>query len=75
VGLIAMRLVDHYWLLGPDLHAHGGQAPVTPHWMDVTAVLGIGGLWLWNCATEMQQRPLLPVGEPEVRERLGEVGT
>jgi len=73
-GLILMRLVDLYWLLGPDLHGPEGHAPVLPHWMDVTAVVGIGGLWLWRCASQMQSRPLLPVGEPEVRERLEEAG-
>jgi hypothetical protein len=71
-GLLLMRLVDLYWLVGPDLHGHGGHAPVAPHWMDVTAVVGLGGLWLWRCAGQLQTRPLLPVGEPEVRERLEE---
>jgi hypothetical protein len=69
-GLVAMRLVDLYWLVGPDLHGHGGHAPVLPHWMDVTAVIGIGGLWLWSCAAQLRSRPLLPLGEPEVKERL-----
>jgi hypothetical protein len=30
----------------------------------------MGGLWLWAFARQLRQRPLLPVGEPEIRERL-----
>ena len=59
--------VDLYWLIGPDLLGHGHEAvPLTLHWLDVAAPLGLGGLWLFFFARELRRRPLLPVGEPEV---------
>jgi hypothetical protein len=66
-GIFVVRLLDLYWLVAPDLvHGHGFH----PHWLDLAAPLGLGGVWLWAFARELRQRPLLPVGEPEIRERL-----
>lgn len=71
-AVLVMRVVDLYWLIAPDAplgHEHGG---LHLHWMDLTAVVGVGGLWLWFFARGLARRPLLPVGEPEIRERLAE---
>jgi hypothetical protein len=42
LGLVAMRLVDLFWLIAPELHQEG----LNVHWLDVMAPLGIGGIWL-----------------------------
>jgi hypothetical protein len=69
--MLLMQAVDLYWLIGPDLHGHGpGPAPLHLHWMDLAALLGIGGLWLVLFARQARSRPVLPLGEPEVRELL-----
>jgi len=69
--MLAMRLLDHFWLVGPDLIGGGGLAvPLRVHWMDVAATLGIGGLWLSLFAWQARTRPVLPMGEPALRERL-----
>ena len=66
--MLAMQLVDLYWLIGPDLVGHGHEhAPLRVHWMDLAAVLGLGGLWLHLFAREARSAPVLPEGEPEVR--------
>jgi hypothetical protein len=73
-GVLLMRVVDLYWLVAPDAplgHAHGG---LHLHWMDLTAIVGVGGLWLWFFLRNLAGRPLLPVGEPEIRERLAAEG-
>ena len=37
--MLLMRLVDLYWLIGPDLVGHGPEAaPLRVHWMDPAAV-------------------------------------
>ena len=69
--MLVMRLVDLFWLIGPDLAGHGLRAvPLRVHWMDLAAAFGLGGLWLFLLARRLRSRPLLPVGEPELRELL-----
>jgi hypothetical protein len=67
--LLVMRMLDLFWLVAPDapIGHEGGHAGLFVHWMDVTAVIGVGGLWLWYFVRELSQRPLLSVGEPDVR--------
>jgi hypothetical protein len=68
-GIFVVRLLDLYWLVAPDMaHGHGFH----PHWLDLVAPVGVGGLWLWAFARQLRDRPLLPIGEPEIRERLAE---
>jgi hypothetical protein len=69
--MLVMRLLDHFWLVGPDLIGHGGLAvPLRVHWMDVAATFGIGGLWLSLFARQARRRPVLPMADPALRERL-----
>jgi hypothetical protein len=70
--MLVMQLVDLFWLIGPDLVAHGeGPVPLRVHWMDPAAALGLGGAWLWLFTRGLRGAPLLPVGEPEVRALVG----
>jgi len=67
--MLLMQLLDLYWLIAPDLAAHGhGHVPLRVHWMDLAAVLGLGGLFVWLFTRQLRGASLLPVGEPEVRE-------
>jgi hypothetical protein len=70
--VLAIRVVDLYWLVAPDLAGHhgAGAAGLHPHWLDLAALLAVGGLWLFLFARELRARPLLPVGEPEIKELL-----
>jgi hypothetical protein len=70
-AIFVMRLVDLFWLVAPDLHASGhGAGGFALHWLDVAAPVGLGGLWLWAFARQLRNRPVVPVGEPEIRELL-----
>jgi hypothetical protein len=74
--MLAMQLVDLFWLIGPDLLTQGhGHAPLKVHWMDPVAVLGLGGLWLFLFARQARTRPVLPLGEPAVRALVSEGAT
>jgi hypothetical protein len=64
--VLAMRVVDLFWLVGPELHKSGFAI----HWLDVAALVAIGGLWNSAFAREIHDRPLLPVGDPELEEAL-----
>ena len=70
--MLAMQLVDLFWLIAPDLAAHGhGPVPLRVHWMDFAAVLGLGGLFLLLFTRQLRGAAVLPLGEPEVRELVG----
>jgi hypothetical protein len=65
--MLVMQALDLFWLIGPDLATHGeGEAPFRIHWMDLAALLGLGGLWLALFARQALGAPLLPAGEPEL---------
>jgi len=69
VLMLVMQAVDLFWLVGPDLATHGeGEAAFRIHWMDLAALLGLGGLWLALFTRQALGAPLLPAGEPELRE-------
>ena len=67
-GVLLVRLVDLFWLVGPDVQGHGHG--FTVHWLDLAAVAAVGGAWVWTFAGHLKDRPLLPLGEPELREML-----
>ncbi len=59
-GLVAMCAFDVVWWIEPSV-SHEGQ-PL--YWlMDVGAIVGIGGLWLWYFVGCLESRPLLPTFE------------
>jgi hypothetical protein len=66
-GLLFMRLVDVYWLVGPELHRGGG---ILGYLLDLAALVGLGGLWFFAFTRELADRSLLPMGEPDLREIL-----
>lgn len=70
-AVLAMRVLDLYWLVAPDsAMGHEGHGGMHPHWMDLSAVAGVGGIWLWLFARALMRRPLLTLGEPDIRARL-----
>jgi hypothetical protein len=71
-ALFALRFVDLYWLVGPDLAGHhGGEGHAGGfHFIYLTAAIGMGGAWFWSFFGTLKDRPLLPVGDPEIRELL-----
>jgi hypothetical protein len=69
-GLVfVVRLLDLYWLVAPDLQGHEARG-IAVHGLDLAAPLLLGGVWLTFFASQLKARPLLPIGEPEIRERI-----
>lgn len=64
VLLLAMRLLDLYWLIVPAFDRPG--FPI--HWQDVVAPVAIGGLWLAYFIWQLKGRALVPVNNPNLRE-------
>jgi hypothetical protein len=65
VFILCVRFIDLFWLSKPF---HDPQFHMT--WMDVTAPIGMIGLWLAYFFTQLQKRPLLPVNDPNLEEAL-----
>ena len=83
--ILFVRFADLFMMISPEfaanganLHAHAGEGEHVSHffvhWLDLAAPLGIGGVWLWMFYTQLGRRPLLPVGDPYLREALQSSG-
>lgn len=66
VIILAMRLVDLFWVIAPKFHAEAFHV----HWLDVAAPVGIGGVWVWFFLNELKKRPVMPVRDPRMEEAL-----
>lgn len=60
--LFVMRIVDLYWFIEPNWH----RSSFFISWMDVTAVVGFLGLFVFLWGMQYKKRPMLPLGEPEL---------
>ena len=58
--MLFMRLVDLFWMIAPAY----SPGKFALHWMDVAAVLGVGGVWLAAFLWQFQGRPILPLRDP-----------
>jgi hypothetical protein len=65
VWMIFMRLVDLYWMTRPEFTSRA-----VPTWLDIVVPVALIGLWLGFFAMNLKQRPLLPVGDPNLSEVL-----
>jgi hypothetical protein len=66
VWLLAMHLLDLYWLVMPTLRPDGFSIGVS----DVLAFVAVGGLFAGVLARLMTGAPLVPVGDPRLPESL-----
>jgi len=81
--ILFVRYVDLYMLVSPEFDASGANLHLLEgeheshffvHWLDLAALVGIGGIWVWMCLTQLAQRPLLATGDPYLREALESSG-
>jgi hypothetical protein len=67
IFIMAIRVVDVYWMVVPD--ATKG-ASLSPSWVDFAALIGIGGIWAAWFLTQLEQRPLIPINDLHIVEAL-----
>lgn len=67
IGVIAVRLIDLYWLIAPEFH-HDRFAL---SWLDVLLPLSLGAIWLGCFVRELRGRAIVPVHDPQFREVVG----
>jgi hypothetical protein len=59
LGLLAMRVVDVFWLVAPVFSAAG----VTVHWLDPVTLVALGGLWFALFVRRLDGRALVPLND------------
>ncbi|MEM6702796.1 MAG: hypothetical protein AAF690_08840 [Acidobacteriota bacterium] len=64
--MLFMRWMDLYWQAAPNFHKH-----LTFHALDLAAIAGVGGLWVWFFIHQLQKHTLLPLNDPFMEEVLG----
>ncbi len=69
--MLAMRAFDLLWMIAP---AFADAKSLRLHWLDVTAPVGIGGIWVWWFCGELKKMPLLPLGDKRFEEDLAHAG-
>ena len=70
-----MRVIDLIFLFAPASApatepAHSSGIQVIDFLTMMLATLGLGGIWFWYFAGQLAQRPLVPVGEPDLEKAL-----
>ena len=68
VIIIVMRYVAIYWLVAPSWY---GDA-FAYSWMDLTSLVGIGGIWLWAFIGQLKGQTIIPIHETWVEEAIRE---
>ncbi len=73
VLMLLMRVVDLIFLVAPAAYQDTAE-PTGIHWQDLltmfAAAAGLFGIWLWYYFGQLVQRPLLPIGAPDLQKSL-----
>jgi hypothetical protein len=64
MAVIAAQFLDLFWMITPAFHPQHFAI----HWMDIAAMLGVGGIWIWFFVLQLKGRPLIVVNDPSLPE-------
>ncbi len=64
--MLFMHWVDIYWLVLPGLHKGGAVVS----WIDPITMLAVSGLFLWNFWRMFVTKPIVPIGDPHLKESI-----
>ncbi len=66
IWILVMHFIEMYWIVMPTMHHHG----VVLNWMDVTAFLGLGGIFLHLFFSRFSKNAMIPANDPKLAESL-----
>jgi hypothetical protein len=66
--IFIMRFADLTYLVKPSFVENHNQFPLT--WVDLTLVIGVGGIWMSRFFAELQKRPVLPLNDQRMDQAL-----
>lgn len=64
IGVLVMRVVDLFWLIGPEFQ----RERLHVHVLDFIVPAGLIAAWLTLFAYQLKKRPLVPVNDPNLPE-------
>jgi hypothetical protein len=67
VWILVVHYVDVYWVMMPALRHEAG---ISPHWTDLTALVGVGAAAAAFVVWRLRGRAAVPVGDPYLEESL-----
>jgi hypothetical protein len=67
--IIFARLVDLFWLIGPETHTQG----LAISWMDIVLPVTMLAIWVGLYMQQLRRDPVLPVHDPQFEDILGPV--
>jgi hypothetical protein len=67
IWMLVFRLVDLYWMTRPEFTARAW-----PTWLDFVVPVALVGVWVGFFAMNLKQRPLLPLGDPNLAEAIAQ---
>jgi hypothetical protein len=67
IWMLLFRLVDLYWMTRPEF-----TPSAVPSWLDLVVPVALIGLWIGFFAMNLKQRPLLPLGDPNLSEAIAQ---
>ncbi|HSE42531.1 MAG TPA: hypothetical protein VLH08_17320 [Acidobacteriota bacterium] len=67
IGVLVMRLVDLFWLIGPDIQRD--QQGFFVHWLDLFLPIGLGSLYLSFYLNELRKLPFVVLYDPNLPEK------
>ncbi|MEX0646665.1 MAG: hypothetical protein WEA56_02175 [Balneolaceae bacterium] len=66
VLIIVMHFIELHWIVMPVLHHHG----VEISWLDITTLLGLGGIFMGLFFTTFKKNNIIPVNDPQLADSL-----
>jgi hypothetical protein len=63
VLILAMRVVDVYWMIEPSFYSNRVQV----QWTDFVTLPGVGGIWLSLFFWHLRSHPLVPLKDPRLK--------
>lgn len=74
IFIICIRILDIFWLVEPNFSGSGladiNHVTFSVSWLDIVAPIGFGGLWLAMFFRALPERPILPLGAPDLLKAL-----
>ena len=60
IWIICVRMLDIFWYVAPAFR----QREFAVYWTDLTALVGMGGIWLAYFISNLKKRPMLVPNDP-----------